>query len=286
MKNILITGVNSYVGNSFEEWLQHYPNEYAIDKISLRDDTWKEVNFSKYDVILHVAGIAHVSTDPSMEELYYKVNRDLTIDVAKKAKEDGVKQFIFLSSIIVYGDSSKELRVIDENTVPNPSNFYGKSKLQAEEGIMSLQDENFNIVIVRPPMIYGINSKGNYRRLSKLAKKTPVFPSYNNQRSVIYIDNLCEFIRLLIINEDRGLFFPQNEVYMNTSNLVYIIGKLNGKKIRLTKVFNPLISILVKKSSIFNKVFGDLKYDMKVSKYKDAYIIKDFPNSIKEVENK
>src|SRR5690625_4417055 len=133
MKKILITGKNSYVGTSFREWVSKYPSEYKVDTISLRNDDWREKSFSGYDTILHTVGIAHVDSnpDPKMEELYYKVNRDLTIEAAQKAKADGVRQFIFMSSIIVYGISGKinEPRIIDENTIPNPANFYGNSKL-------------------------------------------------------------------------------------------------------------------------------------------------------------
>src|SRR5699024_1478390 len=173
MKNILITGVNSYIGNKFEEWVSQWPDEYRVTKISLRNDFWKTMDWSEFDVILHVAGIAHNSSDPELEELYYKVNRDLTVEVAKKAKTEGVSQFIYMSSIIVFGS---KVEVIDSNTQPNPDNFYGDSKLQGELGIKDLQEEYFNVVIVRPPMVYGNGSKGNYPRLSKLATITPFFP--------------------------------------------------------------------------------------------------------------
>ena len=244
MKNILITGANSYVGTSFENYLKKWPNDYNIDTVDMRCGTWKNKDFSKYDVVFHVAGIAHVSTDPKMKDLYYKVNRDLTIETAKKAKRDGVKQFIFMSSIIVYGDSSNNKSIIiDENTVPIPSNFYGKSKLQAEEGIFPLQDNKFNVVVIRPPMIFGKGSKGNYPKLSKIAQKLPIFPDIKNERSMLYIDNLCEFIRLMVINEEKGLFFPQNDKYIGTSELVKLIAKCHGKKIIFTKVFNPALNL-------------------------------------------
>lgn len=280
MKKILITGKNSFVGNSFEKWLKQYPNKYIVDKISLKNETWKRIDFSKYDSVLHVAGIAHVSTNPKLKDLYYRINRDLTIEVAKKAKSQGVKQFIFMSSIIVYGDSSKKLKVIDENMVPKPSNFYGKSKLEAEEGIKLLDDEDFKIAIIRPPMIYGKDSKGNYPKLAKLARITPIFPDIDNQRSMIHIDNLAEFLRLIIDNEERGIFFPQNKEYVKTSELVKNIAELHGKKIRLTKMFNPFIRQLLGKINLIDKVFGNLIYDMKLSNYKIEYQIRDLKKSI------
>lgn len=284
MKRILITGINSYVGKSFEKWVQCYPDKYCIDSISLRRDSWKEKDFASYEAILHVAGIAHVSSDPKMEELYYKVNRDLTIDVAKKAKAAGVKQFIFISSIIVYGDSSTGKRVIDRNTVPTPSNFYGNSKLQAEEGIKSLESDEFKVVILRPPMIYGKGSKGNYLKLANAAKKLPLFPDIENQRSMLHIDNLCEFLRLIIENEERGLYFPQNSEYVKTSEMVKLIAEFHGKKIKLTRVFNPLIKLIGFKVGIVNKVFGNLVYEKSMSDYAINYRKKDFRDSIEGTE--
>lgn len=285
MKKILITGKNSYVGNSFENWiLQNYPDTYSIDKISVRNDSWKKQDFSQYDVILHVAGIAHVSTDPEMEELYYKVNRDLTIDLAKKAKNDGVKQFIFMSSIIVYGDASHERRVIDKDTIPSPSNFYGESKLQAEKGLREMEDNKFNIVIIRPPMIYGRGSKGNYPKLAKLARILPAFPDIDNERSMLHIDNLSEFIRLMIDNKEKGLFFPQNMEYVKTSEMVRLIGEAHGKNIKLIKLFTPLINSMIKRVKLLKKVFGNLVYEKSIDRYKGNYQIMGLRESIMDTE--
>ncbi|NMH70535.1 NAD-dependent epimerase/dehydratase family protein [Bacillus sp. RO3] len=284
MKQILITGKNSYVGKSLESWLGNYPDGYSIDSISLRDDSWKEKDFSVYDVVFHVAGIAHVSSDPKMEDLYYKVNRDLTIETAKKAKAEGVKQFIFMSSIIVYGDSSIGERVIDKNTVPTPSNFYGNSKLKAEEGIKSLDSANFKIAIIRPPMIYGKGSKGNYPRLANLAKKIPLFLDINNERSMLHIDNLCEFIKVMIDFEETGLFFPQNKEYVSTSELVKVIAEVHGKKIWMIKGLNGLINLMFG-IGIVNKVFGNLVYEKSMSEYNKAnYRVRTFRESIKMTE--
>lgn len=284
MTKILITGSNSYIGTSFEKWLEQYPNKYFTDAVNMKGDEWRKKNFSEYDAVFHVAGIAHVSSDPKMKELYYKVNRDLVIETAKKAKSEGVKQFIFMSSIIVYGESSGNQRVIDRNTIPKPSNFYGDSKLQAEEGIKPLENNDFKIVIVRPPMIYGRGSRGNYPKLSKAAQKLPVFPDIDNQRSMLHIDNLCEFIRLMIENQESGLFFPQNSEYVKTSELVTLIAKAHGKKIRLTKVFNGVLKLMSKKVTIVNKIFGNLVYEQKISDYKKNYRVRDLRESIMATE--
>ncbi|MBP1950569.1 NAD-dependent epimerase/dehydratase family protein [Virgibacillus litoralis] len=284
MKKILITGTNSYIGNSLESLLVKQPYDYSVDAISVRGDSWKIRDFFKYDVVFHVAGIAHVSSNPKMEEIYYKVNRDLTIETAKKAKSEGVKQFVFMSSIIIYGDSSSNNRMIDRTTEPNPSDFYGNSKLQAEEGIKSLVSDNFKVVILRPPMIYGKGSKGNYPKLAKAAQTLPVFPDMDNQRSMLHIDNLCEFIRLLIDNEESGLFFPQNKEYVKTSEMVKLIANAHGKKIRLTKIFNPLLRVMAENVGLINKVFGSLVYEKSMSDYKEDYRNRDLKETIELTE--
>lgn len=286
MKKILITGANSYIGTSFEKWAAQYPDKYTVDTVDMIDGTWKEKDFSEFDVVFHVAGIAHVSSDPKMEDLYYKVNRDLTIETANKAKAEGVKQFIFMSSIIVYGDSSSinKKRVITKETVPMPSNFYGNSKLQAEEGIRPLESGNFKIVILRPPMIYGKGSKGNYPKLAKATLKLPIFPDTDNQRSMLYIDNLCEFIRLMITNEECGLFFPQNSEYVKTSEMVRLIAETHGNRIRLTKLFNVPLRMMGRYIELVNKVFGNLVYEKSMSDYKVNYRIRDLRESIEFTE--
>ncbi|MGH2081290.1 NAD-dependent epimerase/dehydratase family protein [Aerococcus urinaeequi] len=281
MKKILITGQNSYIGNQFEEWVSQWPDDYQITKISVRNDDWKNQNWNTYDVVLNVAGIAHNSSDASLEELYYQVNRDLTVELAGKAKIDEVKQFIHLSSMIVYGASKTENGMITKDTKPVSANFYGDSKLQGELGILPLANDNFKIAIIRPPMIYGKGSKGNYPLLSKLAQKTPVFPDFKNQRSMLHIDNLNEFIRLLIDNEDSGIYHPQNEEYVATSVLVRAVAKVHNHKILFTKLADPIIRFLRNRISIFNKVFGDQLYESNLSVYNGGkYQIRNFEESI------
>lgn len=285
MKKILITGQNSYIGNKFEEWVSQWPDEYQITKISVRNDDWKNQNWSTYDVVLNVAGIAHNSSDSSLEDLYYQVNRDLTVELAGKAKIDEVKQFIHLSSMIVYGASKTENGMITKDTKPEPANFYGDSKFQGELGIRPLEDVNFKIAIIRPPMIYGKGSKGNYPLLSKLAQKTPIFPDFKNKRSMLHIDNLSEFIRLLIENEDSGIYHPQNEKYVVTSELVRMIAETYNHQIIFTQIGNHVIKILISRFTLFNKVFGNQIYDSKMSYYKRGnYQIRDLKSSIKLTE--
>lgn len=258
LKRVLITGANSYVGTNVEKWLMKEPETFYVETLDMRNPNWKDFDFSKFDVVFHVAGIAHVSTKKSMKDLYFKVNRDLTIETAIKAKESGVKQFIFMSSMIVY--NSKETRITLE-TKPNPDNFYGLSKLQAEEGILPLQSDSFDVCILRPPMIYGPGSKGNFPRLIKLSKIAAVFPRYQNTRSAIYIDNLAKYIRFYIDNNYKGIFFPQNGKFYSTYEVVKMCRDKLGKRTCLTRVFNPLIKLFTVCSKTFNKLFSNYYYD-------------------------
>lgn len=289
MKRILITGANSYVGTSFENYVKQWPDTYQVDTISLHGDAWREENFGKYDSIFHVAGIAHSDTRRASNETrakYYRVNTDLTIKVAAKAKQDGAKQFIFMSSIIVYGDSAPigKKKVITKEIVPFPSNFYGDSKLQAENGILPLNDERFRVVIIRAPMIYGKGSKGNYALLSKLAQKLPTFPYVENERSILYIGNLVELVRLMIENSENGIFWPQNIEYGNTCALVQTIAAVHGKRVRLIKGFALPLRIASALLPSINKAFGNLAYDYTISQYKDCYQKINLATSLKETE--
>lgn len=281
-KRILITGQNSYIGLSFEKWISKWSDKYDVEKISVKNDEWKQKNFSEYDVVLHVAGIAHVSADPKMEQLYYKINRDLAIAIAKKAKREHVKQFIFMSSMIIYGADGKlgEHKIIDANTEPNPIDFYGRSKLEADLAIQKLDSEKFKTIMVRIPMVYGPNCKGNFPRLKMLAGKCPIFPDISNQRSMIFIDNLCEFLRIVIDEERSGVFFPQNKEYASTKDIINLMAINMGKKVYFTKMFNPVIGILSKKVSIINKVLGNKAYDKQIAPDFD-YCVVDFETSIK-----
>ena len=262
MKSVLITGANSYIGTNVERWLLKEPDKYHVETLDMKDPNWVNFDFSKFDVVFHVAGIAHSTPKKSEKDLYYRVNTQLTIDTANIAKKAGVKQFIFMSSMIVY--SSKE-RVITKDTKPNPDNFYGDSKLQAEIGLNKLSDKTFKIVLLRPPMIYGPNSKGNFPRLMSFARKSFIFPNFKNKRSMLYIDNLSNSIKYLIDSEVEGLFFPQNSEYMCTSEIVRETAKYLKKKIWFTKLFNPFIHLLRNRLTIINKVFSDSYYDLSIS---------------------
>ena len=285
MKKILITGAGSYVGENVRNYImQTAGDQFVIDAVDTFGDNWKKADFSQYDVVYHVAGIAHVNADPKMEALYYKVNRDLTIEVAKHAKAAGVKQFIFMSSQIVFHESqSLKTEVLTAQTKENPNGFYGDSKLQAELGIKPLEDENFKVCILRPCMIYGPNAKGNFPRLAKLACKTPIFPCWHNKRSMLYIDNLAEFVKQAVLRELSGTYYPQNRELADTVEIIRFFAKAAGHRIWITKLLNPFVWLGSFVLQPLNKMFATYYYDPEMSKTDFDYQLVSFEESLKRV---
>lgn len=285
MKHILITGANSFVGTNIENWLMKEPENFIVDTVDTMNEAWKKADYTKYDAVFHVAGIAHVDPKPEMAPLYYKVNRDLAIEVAQWAKEHGVKQFIYMSSRIVY-HASKDMKpnVTTPETQPDPNDFYGDSKLQAEKGLNELACDTFKVAIIRPPMIYGPGNKGNLPRLAWLAQKTPIFPAWHNKRSMLHVYNLAEFIKQIIVRELGGTFYPQNAEYADTVEIVRCFAKEHGHKIWITRALNPFVWL----GSFFlppiPKMFSDSYYVQEMSKYDFDYQVISFEDSLKGLE--
>lgn len=294
-KRILITGAHSYVGTSMEAWLARFPGRYHVEMLDMHGDAWRSVDFKGYDAVFHVAGIAHADigrVTKQERELYVTVNRDLAVETAKKAKEAGVRQFIFMSSMIVYGDSAPPgvKKRITKDTKPRPSNFYGYSKWQADCLVRQLETSEFKVCVLRPPMIYGKGSKGNYPALSKLARKMPIFPMLQNERSMLYIDNLCEFVRLMVDQEEHGIFFPQNAEYGCTSEMVAMIAKAHGRRMPLVRALAPGVKFAAgmpgKVGQMAYKAFGNFSYDQEMSGYeKGNYRICSLSESIRRTES-
>ena len=284
MIKVLITGPGSYVGESVRNYILSTSSDFEIDAVDTMGENWKNADYSRYDVIYHVAGIAHVNADPKMEALYYKVNRDLTIQVAKHAKAAGVKQFIFMSSQIVFHESqSLKAEKITRDTREHPNGFYGDSKLQAEKGLRELECDTFNICILRPPMIYGPNAKGNFPRLAALACKTPFFPAWHNKRSMLYIDNLAEFVKQVVLGQMSGTFYPQNREQSDTVEIVRFFAKEAAHKVWITKLLNPFVWLGGFVLQPINKMFATYYYDPDMSKHDFDYQLVSLEESLKLV---
>lgn len=288
IKRILITGHNSKVAKAFEEYTDRNSLNYKLEKISLRDTEVSELNMKNYDVVLHVAGITKSDEGniPKKEaEQYYRVNRDLTIKVAEKAKADGVKQFIYLSTMMVYGNAAPVGKrfEINENTKPLPPSHYGKSKLEAEE-IIKLSNDTFKVLVIREPVIYGELFDGEMMKLSKLAKKIPAFPKIDSKKSWIYQGNLCEFIRLGIDKTLSGFYCPQDMEKLSISQIYKKCAKLQGKKCIIIPGLYPILRLAARFYKPINTICGDISYEESFSTYKDVdYQKYDWDESLKRM---
>ena len=280
-----MVGVGGYIGGKFTEYInKNYP-DWQVDAVDSMNRNWAKADFSGYDAVYNVSGLAHANARQGTEEQYYAVNGQLPIDVATKAKAEGVPMFVQMSSMVVYGDMSGlgEEKNIFEDTVPSEPTIYGKSKMMAERGLQKLVDENFQVAIMRPPLIYSEYARDNFPRLVNFAKKMPVFPNLKNQQSMVYVDNLCELIHLIIEHNKGGIYYPQQEVYIETSKIVKDIADAVGNKMWQTRIFNPFLKFFSKceKLAFIHKAFGSITYDMSISNHFDGkYRVVNYEESI------
>ena len=284
MLKLLITGANGFIAGAVLDYLKD-SDEIEATAISVRGDGWKALDFSGYDSILHTAGIAHVDPDPSLAGQYEKINHQLTVEIARKAKAEGVGQFIFLSSIIVFGEATRAGRheKISGRCRPAPVNAYGQSKLDAETDLRKLRSDSFRIAIIRPPMVFGKGCKGNYNTLVRLAKKLPVFPAFENHRSMLYVENLAELIRLILLRRDGGTFHPQDEAPRSVSEIVREICAAHGKRMPMTCALAPLVR-MTGRVGLVRRAFGDMVYDPALSAYPENYRLFGFSEAIRRTE--
>ena len=285
MKKILITGKGSYLGNSLKAYLEAFGDCYQVDCLSLRSGDWKEQSFRGYDAVYHTAAIVHQprSKDAPGELARYRaVNCDLAVDAAKKAKAEGVRQFVFLSTMAVYGLTAAfgKTVTITAQTPTAPTDNYGLSKLEAEQALLALEGPDFRVAILRPPMIYGKDCKGNFRSLVSFARRLPFFPKVPNQRSMLYVGSLNRLVQQIIDREDRGIFCPQDPEYVNTSAMVQAIAAAQGKHLVLVPGFSWAFHLLRHLTGAVDKAFGSLVYDKSLSELEEDYRIASFPDSV------
>lgn len=259
---ILVTGSNGYLASSF---IEQYKDKYEFQKFSLLNQKLEDIKIGGTDVVLHCAALVHQKVQHSYEK-YHEINVDYPVTLAKLAKRNGVKQFVFISTIAVYGEDES----LFENTICKPITPYGKSKLEAEKKLLSLSDDNFIISIIRPPMIYGKNAPGNIDSLVKLVKKLPIIPlgKIENKRSFISIQNLCYIINEVITQQKVGIFLASDDESLSTSKLIKLISKNLDKKIYLIRIpfFESLLKIL--KPSFHKRLYGSLEVDNSITKQK------------------
>lgn len=256
-KRILVTGKTSYIGTNFINYINGLDG-YEAEAISVRGEDWKSLDFGQYDVVYDVARIAHMKESEEIRHLYFDVNCNLAVDIAKKAKADGVKQFIYLSSLSVYGVLEGR---IDSTTPELADNLYGRSKLRAERRLRELADDNFIVSIVRPPMIYGEGSRGNYLLLKKYALKFRMFPNVANERSMISIENMSKVVADIVANPKSKTYHPQDPDYVKIHDIVKQVTEDAGLKFHTIHIGLDLVKMLTNRVYVFKKAFGSLVCD-------------------------
>lgn len=261
---LLITGSNGFVGSYF---INKYQGKYKIKTFSFLKEDINSLDCSDIDVVFHLSALVHQMGGASFEE-YERVNVIQTLQLAKKAKESGIKHFVFMSTVKVYGEETDSK--YSENSICNPEDDYGKSKLKAELELQKIEDEDFKVSIIRTPIVYGYGVKANIKSLINLVNKVPLLPfgKIENKRSMVYIGNLCHFVYEIITQEKQGIFLASDDEPLSTSRLIELVSKNLDKKIYLVKIpfFETLLKIL--KPSFHKRLYGSLEVDNSITKEK------------------
>ena len=274
MKKILLTGANGFIGNYFKN---NYQNKYDISIFSFTNNDIEKLNLFGKEIIIHLSALVHQMNGASEEE-YEKINVAQTINLAQKAKESGIKHFIFMSTIAVYG---VEIGMLSENTQCCPITDYGKSKYKAECELLQLENESFKISIIRPPIVNGFEAPGNMKSLIHLVKKVVILPfgKINNRRSMVYIGNLCHLVDTIIQKKESGIFLAADNKPLSTTKLIELIAKELDKKVYLLNI--PLFPWLLKKlkPSFYKRLYESLEVDntktKKILNLKNPYSVED-----------
>lgn len=272
--NILITGSSGYLGSSF---IQSYQDSYTIHTFSLQQNDLNQLNIKGVEAIIHCAALVHQKKEHTYSK-YHEINTVYPVELAKKAKQDGVKQFIFISTIAVY---NPEEEIISSRTEPDPVTPYGKSKLEAEQQLLALQDPAFKVAIFRIPMIYGVNAPGNIDTLIKLITKLPILPFGNiqNKRSFIYIENITNIIHQILQKQTGGILIVADDASLSTTKLIASLANGMNKPIKLIKI--PFFSNILQKlkPQIYTKLYDNLEVHHNLKEYFNNYLL---PYSVEE----
>lgn len=272
-QHIVITGATGFVGKAV---LTHLSNDYQITTVNLRAVSPKELDLSGVTTIIHCAALVHQMQGAPREE-YFRINTQLTMELAETAKRQHVEQFIFLSTSHVYGeygDCFNRNKLFTESDTCRPIDPYGESKFAAENAILSLAASDFVVSVVRAPMVYGEGAKGNLNTLRKLVKSVPVLPfaEDRNRRSLIYVGNLAHFIKRTLETRAGGLLLAQDEAPLSIQQIVLLLGESLGVRPLLFRlpnfVFNFFYWIM---PDVMKRLFGSLALDSTHSNLKIDY---------------
>lgn len=254
---ILMTGADGFVGQYLSAELSPVHN---IRKLSF--STYETEELGEIDIVVHLAALVH-QMKGAPEEEYFRVNTEKTIVLAKRAKECGVKHFIFMSTVKVYGEKTSS-KPFNEDSSCSPEDAYGQSKLSAEMKLRDMEDANFTVSIVRSPLIYGEHVKANMLNLMELINKVPILPfgGIFNKRSLVYVGNLTAMIQEIIIQQKSGVFLASDKQTVSTTQLIEMLVDAMDKKRRLISLPSFLRKfLLIIRPGLYERLFGNLEID-------------------------
>ena len=285
MKKVLITGFGGYVATNLTNELES--KGYLVKIIDLLDKGWKTISFKGFNVVIHTSALVHENEKKHTLSDYLSANSELTQEIAMKAKNEGVNYFIFMSSESVYSNKNRHPKYeINSQTPLIPKTKYGISKLDAEKKLLSLIDDSFKVLILRCPMIYGKGCKGNYNKLRNISLKYKIAPSFNNKKSLLFIGNLCSFIRHSIEIEQCGIRCPQDKNYHSTSGLMVLIGAINEVNVKKSLFVSLCLKLIMLFNNSAKKAFRSSFISYELSSLDDGfnYCIYDNNEAIKLTE--
>lgn len=290
MINIAILGSDSFIASQFFNSIEYKENIklYSCQASRKKNEMVKEdlfkissADFKGSDVVINFAAIVH---QPNLNDdaLYKKVNTDLAIHFAREAKKAGVRQFIQMSTISVYGNVNS----IDIYSPENPENIYGATKLAADKALTTLQDGTFKVSIIRPPMVYGGgNAPGNMMKLIQFAQKGfPMpFKGVENKRDLIHVLNLVNALTVVIEIKKNGIILPTDKKAVSTSEIIDLVKAYSLSSVRQIRVPKIILKVVEKIiPSIYNKMFCSLTVKCNLSE--EIYFPKfNIENGIKEM---
>lgn len=287
MHSVLITGASGFVGKPLclQMLRQGYSVRAAIRSTTLPIESvevvlvesidatadWSNA-LSATDIVIHLAARVHIMNEDAQDRLaeFRKVNVDGTLNLARQAAKAGIKRFIFISSVKVNGEHTEMGTLFTELDNPDPQDAYGVSKFEAEQGLLKIaQETGMEVVIIRPPLIYGPGVKANFASMLKVVKRGIPLPlgAINNKRSFIYVENLVSFILHCIHHPlaANQIFLVSDGQDLSTTELLQACAKALGMKARLLPVPQKLIefsAVLIGKQNVAQRLCGNLQVDI------------------------
>lgn len=260
MMNILVVGKNSYIAQEFVAYISK-ATDWSLHYLSVRESGWQSFDYRGFDAIVYFAAIVH-HPEITDEALYYKVNTDIPCQMARMAKEQGVGQFVYISTCAVWGLGPQygQANVIDLQTPLKPVTLYGKSKRAAEQRLIEMNGGDLRIACVRLPNVYGKDCPGTFYHRIEALSKLPILPIDRVKRpfSLISVENVAKALKIIIENRMGGVLCPQDPTECSIVERVQLMALQNGRRQYQTRILWPLMWLIgrIAPNKYLNNLYG------------------------------